>query len=123
MIGDKFHVMRDHPNHNHPMLGGMWGCVSGAIPHAIEAITTGARNASMSKIVTFQGDGFNEDQRWLKNVVWPIAQKSCTQHDECDDRLKYGEHHSFPVNRKDKWDFVGNKYTAAGEPVYSIESR
>lgn len=121
--GDKFHVMRDHPNHNHPMMGGTWGCVSGAIPNALERIRTGMKTARQSTRVTIQGRGFDEDQTWLENVVWPIAKASCTQHDECHDRRKYGDIQRFPTHRKDKFDFVGNKYTAAGEPVYSIESR
>jgi hypothetical protein len=119
--GNKFHVMRDHPNHNHPIMGGMWGCVSGVIPNALKLIRTGMRTARKSKRITIQGRGFDEDQTWLENVIWPIAKESCTQHDEYPERTKYGgEIQRFPTQRKDNSDFVGNKYTESGQPVYSV---
>jgi len=120
---NKFHIMRDHPNHNHPIMGGMWGCVSGAIPNMSDLIYSGMKTARQSKRITIQGCGFDEDQTWLENVVWPIAKESCTQHDECPERTKYGALLPFPIQRNSVFDFVGNKYTATGEPVYSIETR
>lgn len=118
--GLKFHVMRDHPNHNHPIMGGMYGAVSGAIPNALRTIKNGMRGATASRRVTHQGDGFGEDQIWLREVIWPMAQGSCMQH---DDMMRFGECLGFPANRIDSADFIGNKYTADGKPVYTTESR
>jgi len=39
LAGDKgFHIMRDHPAHGFPILGGMWGAKRGVVPNMKELI-------------------------------------------------------------------------------------
>lgn len=92
--GYQFHVMRDHPRHNVPMLAGMWG-----------AKAKGA--AALRKILpdSLKTSYYQVDQVYLRDHVWPIAQKSVLAHvgwnyywDDTETRL-------FPVDR-DQYNFV-----------------
>jgi hypothetical protein len=57
--GKKFHVIRDHPSHSsHPMSGGMWGAVRGALPNVHSLIKGGTRGA----------DGYLVDMNFLRHV-------------------------------------------------------
>ena len=71
--GRQYHVMRDHPYHRVAMLGGMWG----------------RRNSGSSQFKQWMFDWLAEgreirkgiDQEFLREVVWPLAKKSCMVHD------------------------------------------
>ena len=41
--GKRVHSLRDHPNHDRPLNGGMWGGVNGAVPD-MEALVRGWSN-------------------------------------------------------------------------------
>jgi hypothetical protein len=84
----KFHVMRDHPNHDHdPISGGMWGAIQGAIPNLV-----------MSKLKDNKNNAFWADMTWLSKEVWPIAQTSLIQHDSFS-CLRYKGAMPFPIKR------------------------
>lgn len=71
--GRKFHTIRDHPAHSNPIMGGMWGAVKGAIP-------------SMRKLIEdWDGIkfGYDSDQQFLRDKVWPLVKKYALQHDTC----------------------------------------
>lgn len=72
--GRSFHIMRDHPNHTHPMMGGTWGVRVDGAPH-------------MGRLISDYGPDreFSGDQRWLASMTYPIAAASCIVHQ--DDRL------------------------------------
>lgn len=68
-----FHIMRDHPNHTHPMMGGTWGIRVDGAPR-------------LGQLVADYGpDGeFSGDQRWLASEMYPVAAASCLVHqDSC----------------------------------------
>ena len=54
-----FHIMRDHPYHGTPILGGMWGVVGGKL--------TGIRE-EISKFTPTSAKG--QDQQFLTSWVW-----------------------------------------------------
>ncbi len=62
-----WHIMRDHPWHGTPILGGMWG-VKGCI--------------DMSKWINswIKEDRYQTDQDFLKFVVYPIARSNAMIH-------------------------------------------
>lgn len=64
-----FHCMHDHPYHNVPVLGGMWGCLGGFIPN-------------MEELIDEWGDYSRKgiDQAFLANVVWPYIQDEVIEH-------------------------------------------
>jgi hypothetical protein len=81
-----FHIMRDHPYHGTPILGGMWGIKGGIIKNISEAIKQ--FNASSDK---------GQDQFFLTKYVFPLIQQgkiSCLIHDPFFDKKP------FPANCK-----------------------
>jgi len=79
LISDRhFHVLRDYPTHTDPMLAGLWGGVRGALPDL-------ARPAR--KYLAEVGKTANCDQKFLREVVWPMARQSYMAHDSVFDVL------------------------------------
>lgn len=68
--GKPFHIMRDHPCHNIPILAGMWGAIPGCIPRFQE---------NMQNFIQTVGPYFGNprgpyhgiDQDFLSKHVWP----------------------------------------------------
>ena len=57
--GTDFHIMRDHPYHNTPILGGMWGVVGGKLKGIVEAAKVFSPTSSKG-----------QDQQFLTQWVW-----------------------------------------------------
>ena len=67
-----FHIMRDHPHHRYPVLGGMWGVKAKVIPHMKELINSFA-----------QADEYGTDYKFFAEVVMPsLDQGAIMTHDE-----------------------------------------
>lgn len=99
--GRYMHVMRDHPDHSLPIMGGMWGAVEGLIP------------ASMFGVDSEQDKGYNHDQQLLRDKVWPWARTLALVHDSyscATEEMAGAEWRPFSVQRQSVHDFVGNKY-------------
>lgn len=75
-----FHIMRDHPYHARPIMGGMWGCRNGILSDIKELIS------SFNKI-----DRYEIDQYFLGNIIYPRIQSDAMVHDP------FYEHMPFPV--------------------------
>jgi hypothetical protein len=69
--GRPVHVMRDHPWHNVPILGGMWGVRGGVLPELPEAIARFPRE-----------DRYQTDQEFLAAEVAPRVRAHWLEHDE-----------------------------------------
>jgi hypothetical protein len=106
MQGPKLiHVMRDHPHHTTPILGGMWGAKKGALPNLkneIEAYT--------------RGDFWQVDQNFLRDIVWPANYHKVLAHDDWK-RFPQSEIRSFPTPREGL-SFVGEILDAQDRPVH-----
>jgi hypothetical protein len=94
-----FHIMRDHPYHTVPILGGMWGCRNGIM-----------REIGLSKMIEswnqFQRKGIDQD--FLGSCVYPLVYKIAMEHSEFN--LNFGgEIRPFPTLRKD-YEFVGDVF-------------
>lgn len=92
-----FHIMRDHPQHNVPILGGMWGCRNGIL-----------RKANLNKLINDWGvyDKKGADQFFLGIVVYPIIKDYALEHSDFD--IVFGnELKPFPCSRKNH-EFVGD---------------
>ena len=100
----RFHVMRDHPAHNAAILGGMWGVRKGLLSHMNELLS-GYRI----------GDFWQSDQRFLRDVVYPLVKQEALIHDEFFDET------SFPGNRDPK-HFVGQVYAGSGRILGADET-
>jgi hypothetical protein len=95
--GRAIHIMRDHPFHKVPMLGGMWGCRGGAIPDMQSLI-------QRWKLWGKKG----HDQDFLRNAIYPRFRHDCLVH---SDLYAYpGEEvRPFPLPRSGG-EFVGCVY-------------
>jgi hypothetical protein len=86
-----FHVMRDHPEHNTTILGGMWGARKPILQ-------------DMKHILEWyhdtNGNYWQVDQKFLHNQIWPRIAYSVKIHDE------FFEKKPFPTKRNG-YEFVG----------------
>jgi hypothetical protein len=90
--GRAVHVMRDHPEHTAPILGGMWGIRRGA------ATSIGELMDAFPKT-----DRWQTDQDFLAERVWPLVRADAVEHDE------YFARRSFPTPRVGR-TFVGQPF-------------
>jgi len=93
LASDKgFHIMRDHPWHKYPVLGGMWGVKKGVLPDMKELINSFA-----------QKDVYGTDYQFFAESVIPRIQDKCLVHDEFFGGMP------FPDKRKGL-EFVGQVF-------------
>jgi hypothetical protein len=102
LASDKdFHVMRDHPHHNVPILGGLWGVRNGLL-REMQALI-----AAYPKQPVWQ-----VDQWFLAAVVLPLVRERWLEHDG------YFARRPFPTRRR--WrEFVGQPFDADDRPLVS----
>ena len=94
-----FHVMRDHPEHNTEILGGMWGARKPILQDMKQLLDSCKK-----------GNFWQVDQNFLREVVWPrVAYTTCT-HDPFFAKVP------FPVSRKE-YEFVGEVYDEKGNTI------
>lgn len=93
LASDKdFHIMRDHPAHDAPIMGGMWG----ARGHILKDIK--------NMIEEYQkGDFWQVDQIFLREKIYPMVKNISYVNDE------FFEKKPFPTNRKN-YEFVGDVF-------------
>jgi len=84
--GKKFHIMRDHPYHGMPIMGGMWGCKP--------VLSDDVKNLSY-KWLEIQPDKKGSDQEFLRHVYEKLSSEDVHVHDE------FFENKPFPMSRDD----------------------
>lgn len=95
------HIMRDHPYHSMPVMGGMWGC-KGNIFQDIKAC-----------IDAFSpSNAYNQDQLFLEKFIYPrLISNGCCVHDTF---FRYERNAlPFPAPRKN-FEFVGEAFGEDG---------
>jgi len=119
--GKTLHIMRDHPRHEMPVMGGMWGC---------RTIRLRDMEAMILKWNKFSKYGC--DQAFLGRVVYPRFRDDSWIHSEC---VYFSKEliHSFPSARQDdgyvgaaireqdlvtKYNRYMNEWIELGKPVY-----
>lgn len=92
-----FHIMRDHPWHNTPILGGMWGSRKGVV-------------TNMKKLIDdyIKGNFWQVDQKFLKEKIYPTVKNNSLVHDEFFDKKP------FPSKRP-LYIFVGQAFNEKDE--------
>lgn len=66
-----FHIMRDHPHHNAPILGGMWGVKAPLL-----------RNIDKMMNDYDKGNFWQVDQNFLREIVYPLVANTSHIHDD-----------------------------------------
>jgi len=94
-----FHIMRDHPYHTVPVLGGMWGCRNGIL-----------RNINITEEIhkwnRYGRKGVDQD--FLGKVIYPLIKNRAMEHSEFN--LSFGgEIRNFPTERVN-YEFIGEIY-------------
>ena len=116
MNSDKgFHIMRDHPYHAFPVLGGMWGAKRGCLPNMRQLIDNWS-----------QRDAYGTDYEFFAHAVMPLIQGDVLVHDEFFGRRNESPHplielqgcapDAFPTPREDL-EFVGEVYDQSEQRV------
>ncbi len=99
-----FHILRDHPNHHHPIMGGMWGIKKGLLPVKLQ-------DAFHTWRQTHQATEFWNDMDFLKQVFYPYCLPQTMIHDELQ-HLEPSECHTpfrVPLDEQ-KQHFIGQVY-------------
>ena len=65
------HIMRDHPYHNFPMLGGMWGYKNNGIYNLKELLDNFEKK-----------DRYGTDYEFFSTVLYPLIKEDTIVHDE-----------------------------------------
>jgi len=94
-----FHIMRDHPWHRFPVLGGMWGAKRGVLPDMKELIDGFS-----------QEDKYGTDYKFFASLITARIEDDCLIHDEF-----YGGQ-PFPTKRNG-YEFVGQVFDEKNETV------
>lgn len=106
----QFHVMRDHPYHNVPMMAGLWG----------------VRGEMGTKISRFFPEQYRRayyqcDQMFLRTMIWRVAKTDLMAHVGCD--------HAFGTETVDftvplgTEGFVGEGFYGSGLPRFPEHNR
>lgn len=102
LLSDKtFHIMRDHPHHKFPILGGMWGIKNNGKYNLKDSLEHFCNHE-----VT---NGYGTDYTYLANNVYPLATNDSIIHDEFFGGLP------FPTSRIGA-DYVGKPFESNDLP-------
>jgi hypothetical protein len=96
-----FHIMRDHPYHQVPILSGMWGCRNGILSNINDILT---------EWINYKGKGRYQadDQDLLGQIIYPIVKNRSLEHSEFGISFG-GEIRPFPTIREN-YEFVGDVF-------------
>jgi hypothetical protein len=107
--GKTLHIMRDHPNHLAPILGGMWGLrINERLPQL-----------SFSKMLNF-GNGIGQDQEFLAKFIYPALKTDVFVHDSFF--WFESKTHQFPTQRN-RGEYVGESLDEFGEYEESLRDQ
>ncbi len=96
-----FHIMRDHPYHQVPILSGMWGARNNILINIDELLYTWTRH-------TNKGVYHADDQDFLGQIIYPIVINKAMEHSEFN--ISYGNSiYKFPTIRVDN-EFIGDVF-------------
>jgi hypothetical protein len=100
--GSPFHIMRDHPAHKVPILGGMWGATGTGLTVVREAI-----------IQNIPPDLYGADQYFLAKHIYPLIKRQACIHDAYFCYELRSKHFS---SQREDYGFVGEVINTAEEP-------
>ncbi len=95
-----FHIIRDHPSHMTPILGGLWGATG-----AIKSL-----DIQWQSINHF-GESWGQDQIFLRKQVYPLIKRNLLIHDAFFKYELLSERASLPRNR---FEYVGESLDEEG---------
>jgi len=106
LASDKtFHIMRDHPYHKFPVLGGMWGVKSNN--------KYDLKNLILEYYKSQSADRYGTDYEFFISTLYPIMKSDCIEHDEFFKDI-FPNSTNFPLPRETNEEpfFVGEPYNS-----------
>jgi hypothetical protein len=109
--GKEFHIMRDNPQHNAFICGGMWGATSEFIEKIKDAydkeLEIYLKKLTFQELYKSRGKYFNTDQPFLWKYIWPRIINSHIAHIKDLPNLRFtGKEKLFPIENSDG-TFIG----------------
>lgn len=102
--GKGIHTIRDHPNHERPLNGGLWGGRKGAIQ-------------GMTKLVKAFDNRkrYGGDLTFLNEKIWPKVKQNQMGHDaySC---TRFPNSYPFPTKRPNNYQHVGQVFDDKSKP-------
>ena len=102
--GKGVHSIRDHPNHDRPLNGGLWGGKHGAVKGMGRLIKS---RASAQK--------YGMDLTFLNTAVWPTVKNDQMSHDAYTCHKHPGAV-PFPTQRRRDYQHVGQVFNEHDQP-------
>lgn len=103
--GASLHVMRDHPWHTMPVMGGMWGI------QGTDSLTLVSKK--LLELTSARRE-YGEDQDWVSSVATKLFWDSKLVHDSFP--LPGEKAHRF--SPRDRGEFIGERIDCNGSPEY-----
>ena len=103
--GKSVHTIRDHPNHERPLNGGLWGGTKGSIRGSMTEMVKAFPNK----------EAYGGDLQFLGERIWPLVKHDQIAHDAytCS---KFPNSHPFPTKRPADYQHVGQVFDANDQP-------
>lgn len=96
--GKGVHSIRDHPNHERPLNGGLWGGTKGSVKGITEMVRKFSNKGKYGGDLTF-----------LNEKVWPQIRDNQISHDAYSCK-KFPNAHPFPTKRPSNYQHVGQVF-------------
>jgi hypothetical protein len=98
-----FHIIRDHPNHFHKIMAGMFGMKQGCLSYKIQEAYEWWKQE-------YSTDDFWDDTYFLVDVIYPDVKFSSLIHDTHNTHEPPHFKHAFGVEVTSSNEFVGQAY-------------
>lgn len=109
--GKLFHIIRDHPHHGAPILGGLWGVINPFLNNMIRLLEEYEKTYITNK------DYIQYDQTFLRYYIYPLIKGNCFINDEFFDKTN-----KINMPRNNEVFFLGEKFNG-DNTFYSQEHR
>lgn len=110
-----FHIIRDHPYHTVPVLGGTWGCRNGLMKKLnIKSLIEKWRITRTSEIVKIAGhrnhsiEAFGDDQDFLSGIIYPLVKFTTFEHS--DFSIKFFNDVNIIKSSRYNYEFIGDVF-------------
>ena len=110
-----FHIIRDHPYHTVPILGGTWASRNGLMKKInLNSLIENWRISRTIDIVRIQGhrehsiNAFGDDQDFLAKVVYPLVRNFSFEHS--DFGISFGNSINQISEKRKEYEFIGDVF-------------
>lgn len=111
LASDKcLHIIRDHPNHHHRMMAGMWGCRKDILKYLPFSFTVMFIQWRQSRSAT----DFWSDTQYLCDMIYPYVWQQALVHDETQNYEPTEQKKPFPYPLEGE-HFIGQVYEFNGK--------